>query len=274
MADTFRLNTDATIPAIGFGTWEVTPDSQAEVVVRSALEVGYRLIDTAKAYGNESGVGKAISESGIARENLFVTTKLWNDDQGYDETLEAFEGSLSRLGLEYLDLYLIHWPATPERHKSWRAFEELHESGRARAIGVSNYTVEHLQELMERSNIVPAVNQVEFHPFIYEQQKELLDFCKRHDIIVEAYSPLSRIAKESSAVISDIATRLNRPQQQIVLRWCFQHGTVSLPRSTSNDHLTSNFNIFDFQLSDADMDALNGISDGGRVTWDPAGMGN
>jgi diketogulonate reductase-like aldo/keto reductase len=259
---------------IGFGTWEIIPDQSAKQAVLEALGAGYRLIDAAKIYGNEQGVGEAIRESGIPREDLFITTKLWNDDQNFSRTMNACEASMNRLGLDYLDLYLIHWPATKKRHDSWRAFEQLYEQGAIKAAGVSNYTVEHLQELLERSQLTPAVNQVEFHPFIFEQQQELLQFCAGHDILVEAYSPLSRLGGTRNQALGAIADRHGKTPQQVVLRWCLQHGTVPLPRSADPDHIRSNLRIFDFELSDNDMHGLDSLSDGERVTWDPAGMGS
>lgn len=272
--NTYTLNTGTKIPSIGFGTWEIKPSSKAKEMVLAALEAGYRHIDTARIYGNEDGVGEAIRESGIPREELFVTTKVWNDDQGYERTIKACEESLRKLGFEYLDLYLIHWPATKVRHESWQAMEKLYKAGVIRAAGVSNYTVDHLKELAERSDFMPAVNQVEFHPFIYDQQRELLEYCREHDIVVEAYSPISRLADTNNSAINEIADRHERTPQQIVLRWCLQHGTVPLPRSTNAKHVASNFEVFDFQLTKEDMEALNSISDGKRVTWDPAGMGS
>jgi diketogulonate reductase-like aldo/keto reductase len=269
----YTLNNGATIPPIGFGTWEIKPDEAAKAAVAAALKAGYRLIDTAKIYGNEQGVGEAIRESGIDRSELFITTKLWNDDQGYDRTKQACRDSLEKLGLDYLDLYLIHWPATSRRHDSWQALEELHAEGVIKAAGVSNYTVEHLEQLRERSELVPAVNQVEFHPFIYEQQRPVLDYCKQYKIQIEAYSPISRLGSTSPPVISEIAERVGRSPQQVVLRWCLQQGTLPLPRSTNSEHIKSNLEIFDFILTPEDMTALNDLSDGERVTWDPAGMG-
>ncbi|MDB5170623.1 MAG: Aldo/keto reductase family [Candidatus Saccharibacteria bacterium] len=267
------LNTGRTIPPIGFGTWEIKPNQAAKKAVLAALKAGYRLIDTAKIYGNEQGVGEAIRESGIPREEVFVTTKLWNDDQGYNRTLEACRTSLQNLGLDYLDLYLIHWPASTRRHPSWDAMKQLKEEGLILDAGVSNYTIDHLRELQERSDMVPAVNQVEFHPFIYEQQRELLIYCAGQGIVVEAYSPLSRMAREPHQAIHNIAREVGKTPQQVVLRWCIQHGTVPLPRSTNPRHIEANLQIFDFELSDAHMKVLNSLSDGERITWDPEGMG-
>jgi diketogulonate reductase-like aldo/keto reductase len=269
----YTLNTGRTIPAIGFGTWEIGSDDTAKAAVLNAFEAGYRIIDTARIYGNERGVGAAIRQSGLRREDLFITTKLWNDDQGYDRTRAACEASLDKLGLDYLDLYLIHWPATSRRHESWQAFEKLLDEGLIKAAGVSNYTVEHLQQLAERSELTPAVNQVEFHPYIYDEQQEVLEYCRENDILVEAYSPLSRVSRSSRQAIRKLAAEKGTSPQQIVLRWCIQHGTLPLPRSENPAHIASNFDIDTFGLSDEDMAVLDSISDGQRVTWNPAGMG-
>jgi diketogulonate reductase-like aldo/keto reductase len=272
-APELTLHSGIKIPSIGFGTWNITPNEQAETAVTAALQAGYRCIDTAKIYGNEQGVGAAIKQSGIARNELFITTKLWNDDQGYDRTLRACDESLKKLGLDYLDLYLIHWPASSRRHDSWRALERLIDDGRIKAAGVSNYTVDHLEELISRSTMLPSVNQIEFHPFIYEQQHRLLEFCRKHNIQIEAYSPLSRISSEQHGQIDKLAARYKKSAQQVILRWCLQHNTIPLPRSTSIDHIKSNLEIFDFTLTKTDMALLDSLSDGERVTWDPAGMG-
>lgn len=265
-----KLNTGNSMPVIGFGTWEVVPDSAARQAVESALRVGYRLLDTAKVYGNEAGVGQAIRESNIKREEIFVTTKLWNEDQGYESTLEAIDDSLKRLQLDYADLYLIHWPQTGTRRESWRAMEQVHQSGKAKNVGVSNYTIRHLEELLSESTLVPAVNQVEFHPYIYADQKPLLEFCKAHGIVLEAYSPLSKGTRKSHGTIARIAKKHQKSEQQVTLRWCLQHGTVPLPRSTNPEHMKDNFDIFSFELDDEDMATLDGLSTGERVTWDPS----
>lgn len=239
----------------------------------AALEAGHRLIDTAKVYGNEIEVGEAIRESGIPRDEIFVTTKLWNNDQGYDKTLKACTKSMEKMKLDYLDLYLIHWPASTRRHESWRAMEELVGTGAIRSAGVSNYTVEHLQELLAKSDLKPAVNQVEFHPFIYEQQKAVLEYCHQQGIVVEAYSPINRVTSDAGQAVREIAKRLGKTPQQVALRWCIQHDTIPLSRSTNVEHIASNLLIHDFELATADMLTLDSISDGQRVTWDPAGMG-
>ncbi len=269
----FMFNTGRMVPTIGFGTWDLVPDAVAKEAVLTALEAGYRVIDTAHMYGNERGIGQAIRESGIPREQITLITKVWNADQGFDRTLHACSRSLEALGLEYIDLYLIHWPATTRRHDSWRALEALHLNGIIKAAGVSNYTVQHLQELAHRSSLVPAVNQVEFHPYIYEEQLSLLAYCRRQGILVQAYSPLSRLEHRPSPTVTQIARQLGRTPQQIFLRWCIQHGTMPLPRSGNPEHIRSNIDIFDFELDDDDMHEIDSLTDGSRVTWDPAGMG-
>jgi len=256
------------MPQMGFGTWEITPDSAAESSVQAALTAGYRHIDTAKIYGNERGVGKAIRESGVPREDVFVTTKLWNSDHAFDSALHAIDESLAKLGLEYVDLYLVHWPQSDARDEAWRAMQEIYKSGKAKAVGVSNYSMRHLQELLDNTALVPHVNQVEFHPFIYQQQKELLEFCAQHSILVEAYSPLSRHAKTSHPEIERVAERVGKSPTQVILRWCIQHGTAPLPRSQNPEHIVENFSVFDFELNDDDMAALDGLSEGERVTTD------
>jgi diketogulonate reductase-like aldo/keto reductase len=265
----FKLNNGTTLPAIGFGTWQILPDAAAEKAVADALNIGYRHIDTAKIYANEKGVGRAIAAAGIKREQIFVTTKLWNEDQKYDSALRAVDESLSRLALEYVDLYLIHWPQNGTRQDAWRAMQDIYRSGKAKAVGVSNYTVRHLEELRSQSELVPAVNQVEFHPYIFAQQQELLIYCQEKGIVVEAYSPLARHSRDIDPHIAKIAKACNKTPSQVILRWCLQHGTVPLPRSTNPEHIRENFEIFDFELSGSDMEQLDSLSDGERVTVDP-----
>jgi diketogulonate reductase-like aldo/keto reductase len=265
----FTLNNGTKIPQIGFGTWKIWLNNQAQKAVADALAVGYRLIDTARIYGNEKGVGRAIRSSSVDRKDIFVTTKLWNSDQGYDSAFRAFDASLERLGLDYVDLYLIHWPSSGKRQDSWRALEEIYKGGRAKAIGVSNYTVEHLEELLTTSTVVPAVNQVELHPFLYKDQAPLLDFCHRHKIIVEAYSPLSQAQRLDNPLITSIANRLGKTNAQVMLRWAIQHGTVPLPKTTHHDRKVENLDIFDFKLNDKDMLQIDKLSDHDRTAWDP-----
>ena len=258
------------IPAIGFGTWEIKPHDTVEAVT-AALRAGYRLIDTAKLYGNEKQVGEAVMQSGLPREEVFVTTKLWNDDQGYESTRKALEQSLERLGFDYVDLYLIHWPATSRRLDSWRAMNEMYDEGLIGAIGVSNFTIRHLEEIRQAKLRPPMVNQVEFHPYIYTDQQKLLNYCYDHNIVVEAYSPLARGGIDHPEVDA-IAEEIGRSQAQVLLRWSIQHGTIPLPRSTSAQHIKDNIEVFDFELSAEMMNRLNKLSVGRRVTWDPAKM--
>jgi diketogulonate reductase-like aldo/keto reductase len=269
---TIKLNTGESMPAIGFGTWQIDDQNEAKDSVIEALKVGYRLIDTAKIYGNEQGVGQGIKESGVARADIFVTTKLWNSDQGYESGLKAFEKSLQRLGLEYLDLYLIHWPATDKRAESWKALQEIHAQGLSKAIGVSNYTVRHLKELLANSDVVPAINQIEFHPFIYEQQKEVLEFCKQKGIVVEAYSPLARAKEINNTTLHAIAERHGKTIAQVMLRWAIQHGTVPIPKSTNQARIKENFKVFNFKLADEEMETINKLSSNNRTTWDPTNI--
>jgi diketogulonate reductase-like aldo/keto reductase len=212
-------------------------------------------------------VGAAVRDSGVPREEVFVTTKLWNDDQGYDSALQAFEKSLSRLGLDYVDLYLIHWPVAGRRKESWRALERLKGEGRARHIGVSNYLVPHLQELLAEANELPEVNQIEIHPFL--QHRDTRALCKEHAIVVEAYSPLTSGTRIDHPAVSDIAQRLGRTNAQVLLRWGVQHGLVVLPKSTHEQRITANADLFDFTLDASAMTALDALDEGQATGWDP-----
>ncbi|MFJ9910799.1 aldo/keto reductase [Actinacidiphila glaucinigra] len=262
------LNNGVTMPQLGFGVFQV-PDADTAAAVTSALENGYRSIDTAAIYGNEAGVGQALAASGIARDELFVTTKLWNGDQGYDSTLAAFDASLAKLGLDHVDLYLIHWP-TPARDTyldTWRAFEKIHAEGRARAIGVSNFQPAHLQRIIDNSDVVPAVNQVELHPQL--QQAELRAFHARHGIATEAWSPLAQGAVLRDPVVTGIADRLGRTPAQVILRWHLQLGNVVIPKSVTPERIHQNIDVFDFALSDADIAAITALDSGTRIGPDP-----
>jgi methylglyoxal/glyoxal reductase len=265
-----KLNTSAKIPVIGFGTWQLAEGSESKQAVLNAIKTGYRLIDTARIYGNESSVGEAVAESGVARQELFITTKLWPREFAYEDALEAFDKSMKRLGLEYLDLYLLHWPDGETRSEAWRAVSEIYKQGRAKAVGVSNYMVEHLEEVLGQSDLVPAVNQIEFHPFIYHKQKPVLEMCLKHGIVVEAYSPLTVGRNINHPDITSVAGKNDRSNAQVILRWCVQHGTVPIPRSTNPDHIKENLDIFDFELSEADMTVLDKL--GEASGWHPNTM--
>jgi 2,5-diketo-D-gluconate reductase A len=260
---TITLNNGVELPQLGFGVFQIPP-KEVEEPVEHALAAGYRLIDTAAAYRNEKGVGKAIASSGLSRHEVLVTTKLWNADQGYDETLAAFDRSLSALGLETLDLYLIHWPV-PARDRyvdTWRAFEKIYADGRARAIGVSNFRIVDLERLAAETGVVPAVNQVELHPGF--DQAELRAYHDAHGIVTEAWSPLRQGYRvlDDPAVLGVASAHAKSPAQ-VVLRWHIQLGNLVIPKSVTPERIRQNFDIFDFTLGEDEMAAISGISGGG-----------
>ena len=262
------LNDGNTIPQLGFGVFKVDPDKTSRIV-RDAFEVGYRHIDTAKIYGNEEGVGHAIKTSGIDRDELFVTTKLWNADQGYESGLEAFEKSLGRLQLDYVDLYLIHWPAPANDNyvDAWKALEKIRESGRAKSIGVSNFTVEHLTRLLGETDVVPAVNQIELHPEL--QQREITAFGREHGIATEAWSPLAQGALLKEPNVQEIAEAHGKSLAQVILRWHIQQGNIIFPKSNNRERIEENFQIFDFELSDDEQASITALEKDGRVGGHP-----
>lgn len=262
------LNTGARIPRVGLGVWQSGGATQR--AVSSALQLGYRHVDTARIYGNEAQVGKSIRESGIPREELFITTKLWNQDQGYDKALKAFDDSLKRLGLDYIDLYLIHWPVPGERLESWRALENLFREKRARAIGVSNFLLPHLRELSAVAKVLPAVNQIELTPFL--QRRETTALCRELGIAVEAYSPLTRGERLNHPVVLEVAAGVQRSPAQVLLRWNLEHGVVVLPKSVTPARIEENAALFDFTLDTAAMAALDALEEGLVTGWDPAGQ--
>ncbi|QES04284.1 aldo/keto reductase [Streptomyces venezuelae] len=265
---TVTLHNGVEIPQLGFGVFQV-PDADTTAAVSHALDAGYRSIDTAAVYGNEAGVGRALAASGIARDELFVTTKLWNADQGYDNTLRAFDDSLAKLGLLHVDLYLVHWP-TPARDlyvDTWRAMEKLVADGRVRAAGVSNFQPAHLERLLDSSDLVPAVNQIELHPAL--QQRELRDLHAAHSIVTEAWSPLAQGAVLADPAIGEIAARHGRSPAQVVLRWHLQLGNVVIPKSVTPARIRENIDVFDFALSDEEMSALAALDRGLRTGPDP-----
>lgn len=270
MNEVLRLNTGAEFPRIGFGTWKLSDGAEAETAVKVAIAAGYRLIDTAAIYMNEESVGKAVRECGLPREEILVTTKLWAHDLGYERAKSAYQNSLERLGLDYVDLYLIHWPAHKERLEAWKAMEEMYRDGKVRNIGVSNFTVKHLEELAENSRIVPAVNQIELHPGIWQQSRGLVDYCQDKGIVVEAYSPLAQADILDEPAIRNIAKTYGKTPAQVAIRWCIQHNTLPIPKSANKDRIKENIDVFDFELSDRDMKMIDNISSDNRVTHDPA----
>ena len=265
--DCVALNNGINMPWLGLGTYQLGDGPETERAVRYALERGYRSIDTASAYGNERGVGKAIRESGIPRGEIFLTTKVWNEDQRRKRTLQAFDESLKQLGVDYVDLYLVHWPVKGCYRETWKAMEEIYRSGRAKAVGVSNFLVHHLEDILSESRIPPAVNQVEFHPRLL--QADLLKFCRDHGIRVEAWSPLmqGRIAAEKTVL--QLAEKHHKTPAQIVLRWDLQHEVVTIPKSGRPERIAENAQIFDFELAEADMKALDALDEGKRIGPNP-----
>jgi diketogulonate reductase-like aldo/keto reductase len=264
---TINLNNDVTIPILGLGTLHGHGSALSQAMAL-AFELGYRHFDTAKAYGNEQAVGDAIRASGFPRNEVFVTTKLWNTDHGYEQALTAIEDSLQRLGLTYVDLYLVHWPVSGQRSETWRAMETLYRAGKARAIGVSNFTERHLTELLAAADIVPAVNQIEFTPYLY--QRGLQQFCERRGIRLEAWSPLTRGARLTDPQLIAIADRYGKTPAQVLLRWGLQHEVIEIPKAVSPPHLRENADIFDFTISQVDMTTLDRLDEGLRTGgWDP-----
>lgn len=262
----FELNNRIKIPIFGLGTYRIRSTIGIELF-QFALENGYRSFDTASLYGNEREVGEAIRKSDIPRKEVFVTTKLWNSDHGYERALKAFDVSLKKLSIDYIDLYLIHWPVQNKRKESWRALESLLETDQVRAIGVSNYMINHLEELLEYGNVIPAVNQVEFHPFLF--RKDLLEYCKDHEIQLEAYSPLTKGRKINDPRLAEISAKYSKTPAQILIRWVLQHSVRVIPKSSNKGRILENANVFDFSISEEDMETLNSFSDRYVSSWDP-----
>ncbi|WP_404323613.1 aldo/keto reductase [Cytobacillus firmus] len=267
ISGTLTLNNGVEMPQFGLGVYKVEKGLQIENTVKDAINIGYRLIDTAAFYENEEGVGKAIKESGVPREELFITTKVWNTDQGYDQTLNAFDNSLKKMGLDYIDLYLIHWPVKEKYLQTWKALEKLYKDGKARAIGVSNFQIHHLKDILKNSSEKPAVNQVELHPLL--SQKELREFCSEYNIKVQAWSPIARGRVLEDSDIKEIAERHNKSAAQIILRWHLQNGIMVIPKSVKKDRLRENADIFDFELTEDEMRQMNALNNNHRFGADP-----
>ncbi|WP_315907025.1 aldo/keto reductase [Priestia koreensis] len=262
------LHNGVHMPWFGLGVYKVEEGQTAVDAVRMAIQHGYRSIDTASFYKNEESVGKGIRESGIPREELFITTKVWNTEQGYEETLAAFDQSLTKLGLDYIDLYLIHWPVKDTFKETWRALEKLYKDEKVRAIGVSNFNINHLERLLEDAKVKPMVNQVEYHPLL--SQEELHQYCKENGIQLEAWSPLMRGQLLENPVLVDIANKYSKSTAQVVLRWDLQNGVVTIPKSTKETRIIENASIFDFQLTDDEMKRISNLNENKRSGTDPA----
>lgn len=264
---TFKLHNEVQMPYLGLGTYQSDNDQEVVDAVQYALDFGYRHIDTASVYGNEEGVGKGIKESSVAREDIFVVSKVWNADQGYESTLKAFEASLQRLNLNYLDLYLIHWPVKGKYKETWRALEELYSEKRLRAIGVSNFMKHHLEDLLTDAEIVPMVNQMEFHPFVVQQ--DLLDFCASKGIQYEGWSPFMQGKLFKLEICKELSEKYGKSPAQIILRWNLQKGVVTIPKSSKSERIASNADIFDFELGKEDILQLDSLDRGERIGPDP-----
>jgi diketogulonate reductase-like aldo/keto reductase len=258
------------MPWLGLGVFKSPPGKETEQAVRWALEIGYRHIDTAALYENEADVGRALKDSGVPRNTVFITTKVWNTDQGYKETLKAFDRSRSRLGIDVVDLYLVHWPIKGKTRDTWKALEKLLADGKVRAIGVSNFLTHHLEDLFSGSSVPPAVNQVEFHPFLV--QKELLDYDTQKGIRHEAWSPLTRARNLDNPVFSEIARKHGKTPAQVVLRWDLQLGVITIPKSVHRERILENSQVFDFQLDASDMQRITGLDAGARIGPHPDTM--
>jgi diketogulonate reductase-like aldo/keto reductase len=267
----FRLNSGATMPVVGLGVYQMPNNNLTQKAVDNALKNGYRHIDTAAIYHNEEVVGKALVTSLIPREQVFVTTKLWNSDHGYDHAIKACHASLARLGLDYVDLYLIHWPVQGKRKDTWRALETLLEDGKCKSIGVSNYMAHHLEELLGYCKVPPAVNQIELHPYIFSTRAETIDLCRNAGIIPVAYSPLTKGVKLGDPRLQKIASKYGKSTAQLLIRWALQQGFAAIPKSSVISRIIENINVFDFEISANDMEELNSLDENLVTGWDPAG---
>ncbi|CAG9612456.1 putative oxidoreductase YtbE [Bacillus rhizoplanae] len=271
LQDKTTLHNGVQMPWFGIGVFKVEEGPELVNAVKTAITYGYRSIDTAAIYGNEEGVGQGIREgiqqAGISREDVFVTSKVWNADLGYESTIAAYETSLNKLGLEYLDLYLVHWPVEGKYKEAWRALETLYKEGRVKAIGVSNFQIHHLEDLMKDAEIKPMVNQVEYHPRL--TQKELQAFCQEHDIQLEAWSPLMQGQLLNHEVLQEIANNYNKSAAQVILRWDLQNGVITIPKSTKEHRIIENADIFDFELKEEDMKRIDDLNENHRVGPDP-----
>ncbi|MEC0297293.1 aldo/keto reductase [Peribacillus frigoritolerans] len=267
IGETITLHNGVKMPQLGFGVFKVKNGNETVESVKKAIEVGYRAIDTAAVYENEEGVGQAIRECGVPREELFITSKVWNTEQGYETTLKAFEDSLNRLGLEYLDLYLIHWPGKDKYLETWRALVKLYKDGKVKSIGVSNFHVHHLENLLANSEVKPVVNQIELHPLL--TQVEIRDYCAKHEIKVESWSPLGRGNLLEEPTIKHIAKKHGKSSAQVLIRWHLQHDLVVIPKSITPSRIKENAQVFDFSLSLNEMNQIDALNKNERFGSNP-----
>lgn len=265
--DVYTLKNGVEMPIIGLGVYKAEDGDQVKDAILAAIDAGYRHIDTASFYGNEKGVGEAIRASDVPRESLFITTKVWNDDLGYEETLKAFEISMDNLGLDYLDLYLIHWPIEGRYTEAWKAMEKLYADGRVKAIGVSNFHRQHLEEVFSMCRVKPMVNQLEYHPHL--AQKEMHEFCKMHGIQLEAWAPLKRGGLFEEPIIQALVEKHGKTPAQIILRWDIQNRVSTIPKSVTPSRIQENIDVFDFELSDADMKKIDSLDSNQRMGKNP-----
>jgi diketogulonate reductase-like aldo/keto reductase len=262
-----KISNSNSIPQLGFGTWLNTDEGVCLESVKTALEIGYRHFDTAQIYGNEQFIGQALEESNVPRDELFITTKIWNENLDWDVVIPSFEDSLKKLRTQYVNLLLIHFPVTELRRPAWRRMEDILSSGKAKSIGVSNYTITHLEELLRENKIKPAVNQVELHVFL--QQPGLVEYCKNNGIAIEAYSPLAHGYGLDNAILASIAKKHGKTSTQIMLRWCLNQGFIVLPKSVHPERIKQNFEVFDFELDESDLKAIKDLDSNIRTCWDP-----
>ena len=267
MNQNIELSSKTTIPQLGFGTWLLKDETKCKNAVKAAVEAGYRHFDTAQIYENEQFVGRALVESAIPREELFITTKIWNDNMFWDDIEPSFEESLKKLQTDYIDLLLLHFPVTELRRPAWHRMQDVYRSGKAKAIGVSNYTIQHLEELLRECEVKPAVNQVELHVFL--QQPELVAYCQNNGIAVEAYSPIAHGYDMTNKTIALIAEKHGTSVAQIMIRWCLEKGFITIPKSTNSDRIKENFGVLGFTLDEEDLMQIAGLDKGLRTCWDP-----
>ena len=267
LQDTFTLHNGVKMPGFGLGVYKAADGEEVINAIKFAVNAGYRAVDTATLYFNEDGVGKAIKQCGLPREDLFITTKVWNSDQGYESTLAAFESSRKKLDVDYIDLYLIHWPVKEKYKETWRAMEELYLAGKVRAIGVSNFHQHHIEDLMTTAEIKPMVNQIEMHPVL--TQEELRDYCYSQDIVVTAWSPLGRGHLLDEPVLVEIAEKHNKTVAQVILRWHIQNNVIVIPKSTHEQRIIENGDVFDFELNTEEMQAVNALNKNRRFGQNP-----